>query len=190
MILGPISSLKVKSTKGCLAPKVYCTWNLMQTHHETVLNHVMWLKFSHKWCGFIMVTWNQTQKINCPWSLVQTCTPGGFTTQFGSKKILKYKTPLDEPKFGTQDWTHAWSLKYEIRSVLNIIFSAIRYFKSLWVSFVMTLLMNKSISIVMGGWNLDEMHANYWNKVWYVHHPNNFAMKYSHIWSKIGWDFT
>jgi hypothetical protein len=32
----------------------------------------------------------------------------------------------------------------------------------------MSLLMNKFISIVMDDWNLDEVHVNYWNNVWYI----------------------
>ena len=50
------------------------------------------------------------------------------------------------------------------------------------VTFLMTLLMNKFTSIVMNDWNLDEIHADYWNKVSYILYPNNSVMKYCHEW--------
>ena len=40
------------------------------------------------------------------------------------------------------------------------------------VIFLMTLFMNKFTKIVMDDWSLDEIHDNYWSKVWYTLHPN------------------
>ena len=42
--------------------------------------------------------------------------------------------------------------------------------------------MNKFTSTVMDDRNLDEIHAIYWNKVWYILHPNNV---YSEISSRM-----
>ena len=40
----------------------------------------------------------------------------------------------------------------------------------------MTLLMYKFTKIVADDWNMDEIHANYWNKGWHILHPNIFLM--------------
>ena len=46
------------------------------------------------------------------------------------------------------------------------------------VTFLMTNFINKTTNIVMDDWNLDEIHANYWNKVWCILHPNKYIVKY------------
>ena len=44
------------------------------------------------------------------------------------------------------------------------------------VTFLMTLLVYKSTNIVMDDWILDDIHANYWNKVWHILHLYIFVM--------------
>ena len=43
------------------------------------------------------------------------------------------------------------------------------------ITFLMKLHMNK-LNIVMDDWNVDEIHHNYWNKVWYILHPNEYTV--------------
>ena len=40
------------------------------------------------------------------------------------------------------------------------------------VTYLMMVVMNKLTSNVMDDWNLDEIHVIYWNKIWYILHPN------------------
>jgi hypothetical protein len=58
------------------------------------------------------------------------------------------------------------------------------------VIFLMTILMIKFTSNVMDDWALDDIHSNYWNKVWYIVHPNIFVIIYYHAWLKVGWIIT
>jgi hypothetical protein len=44
-------------------------------------------------------------------------------------------------------------------------------------TFIVTLLMKKFTSIVMDDRILDEFHATYRNKVWYILHPHNSMLK-------------
>ena len=46
----------------------------------------------------------------------------------------------------------------------------------------MTLLTNKNTNTFMDDWNLDEIHANYSNKLWYVLNPYIIVNKYYHEW--------
>ena len=34
---------------------------------------------------------------------------------------------------------------------------------------------------------MHEIHTIYWNKIWYILHPNIYAMKYCHGTLKFGW---
>ena len=58
---------------------------------------------------------------------------------------------------------------------------------TLYISDTCELLMTKFISVIMDDTKLDEIHAKYCNKVWYVLYPNNFVMKYCHGWLRFGW---
>ena len=44
------------------------------------------------------------------------------------------------------------------------------------IIFLMTLLLNKFISIVMDACKLDEIHANHWNKVWCIMHSKIYEI--------------
>ena len=68
-------------------------------------------------------------------------------------------------------------------TTLQIVFSVMWYFMSLWSCFWWHFLYKDSW-VVMDDWNLDEIHVNYWNKVWYILHPTNSIMKYCHGWLK------
>lgn len=60
-------------------------------------------------------------------------------------------------------------------TLINVIWR----FMSPWVLFLMTL-----------AWDLDETHANHWNKGWCVMHPNNSITKLCHGWLQVGWEIT
>lgn len=60
-------------------------------------------------------------------------------------------------------------------------------FHAIMITFLMTLLMNKSTNAFMDDWNFDEIHANYSSKLWYILNPHIFVMKYYHERLEILW---
>ena len=63
------------------------------------------------------------------------------------------------------------NLQSWIHYTLNIESRVTCYFYVIVVNTLMTLFINKSISLVKDDWNLDEPHATYGNTTWFVLHP-------------------